>query len=416
MAFRDAHLNNTAAPLAAALLVLLGLACRAATFSETIPGSRLRVSARTVEQARQIGRYVDTCSTVADQFLDLRSQPDQTLAVLVVDQDAERAGADPLRIEYGDGDGVMEVTYRIMRGLLARRNRELTGRPSEQAATTNWLAAALTNRVVMHGQGRLGAYEPDYQAARQQFSQRHFPQMGILLQGGVTPEVPALFQLHMLHCDLLAACLATLPAPRGEVFRKLLEMEAFGREPVEACAFVLSDYLQPGQTMQGWYERHVVEVSRRGRLLDVRESIEARVADLESIPVVGGNGPAGVKRVRLDDLPNLLRDYKLDKAALTNLQRRFVEVRQDASPLLRPALDSYVAALGALAGGQERRFRTEFQKARAMFEQALERQRRIEQEIDRYEREYVSPQLRFDAYLDIMDRFQRLQDEAFPDF
>jgi len=411
-----AQAHNRRIGRVAALVVTAALACHALTFSETIPGSRIRVSARAVEQARHIGRYADTCSTVVDQLLQCRSQPEKTLAVVVVEPAAERTGADPLRIEYDENEGVMAVTYRLMRGLLTRRARELFDRSSGQTATTDWLAAALTNRVVMHGQGRLGAYEPDYQVARQQFSHRHFPRVEILLQGGVTPDVPALFQLYMLHADLLAACLAALPAPRGEIFRKMLEMEAFGREPVEACAFLLSDYLNPGQTLQGWYEQQVVQASRRGRRMDVRESIEARVAALESIPVVGGNGPAAVQRVRLDELPNILKDYKLDKAALVNLQRRFLEVRQDASPLLQPALDLYVAALGALAGGQERRFRTEFQKARAMFAEAQAQQRRIEQEVDRYELEYVPPQLRFDAYLDIVERYRLLNDQAFPKF
>ena len=194
----------------------------------------------------------------------------------------------------------------------------------------------------------------------------------------------------------------------------MLEMEAFGRTPVEACAFLLSNNLKPGQTLQGWYEQQVVQVSRRGRRIDVRESIEARVEALESIAVVGGNGPAAVQRIRLDDLPDILRDYKLDKVALANLQQRFLEIRKDASPLLQPALEQYVAALIALAGGHERRFRAEFQKARAMFAEALAQQRQIEQVVDQYEREYVPPQLRFDAYLDIVERYRQLNEQAFP--
>ncbi|NLF60482.1 MAG: hypothetical protein GX574_04960 [Lentisphaerae bacterium] len=412
MIVAKAHYSKIARAIV--ILVTAALACHALTFSETIPSSRLRISGRTVEQAQNIGRYVDTCSTVVDQLLQCRSQPEKTLAVVVVEPGAERTDADPLRIEYDENEGVMAVTYRLMRGLLTRRARELFDRSSGQTATIDWLAAALTNRVVMHGQGRLGAYEPDYQVARQQFSQRHFPRMEILLQGGVTPEAPALFQLYMLHADLLAACLAELPGQRGEIFRKMLEMEAFGRTPVEACAFLLSNNLRPGQALQGWYEQQVVQVSRRGRRVDVRESIEARVEALESIAVVGGNGPAAVQRIRLDELPDILRDYKLDKVALANLQQRFLEIRQDASPLLQPALDQYVAALRTLAGGHERRFRTEFQRARAMFAEALAQQRQIEQVVDRYEREYVPPQLHLDAYLDVVERYRRLNEQAFP--
>jgi len=100
--------------------------------------------------------------------------------------------------------------------------------------------------------------------------------------------------------------------------------------------------------------------------------------------------------------------------ALANLQQRFLEIRQDASPLLQPALDQYVAALRTLAGGHERRFRTEFQRARAMFAEALAQQRQIEQVVDRYEREYVPPQLHLDAYLDVVERYRRLNEQAFP--
>ena len=414
MTVAKAHYSRIARVVA--LLVTMTLACHALTFFENIPSSRLRVSAHTVEQARHIGRYVDTCSTVVDQLLQCRSQPEKTLAVVVIEPGAKRNDADALRIEYDENEGVMAVTYRLMRGLLTRRARELFDRSSGQTATTDWLAAALTNRVVMHGQGRLGAYEPDYQVARQQFSQRHFPRIEILLQGGVTPETPPLFQLYMLHAELLAACLAELPGQRGEIFRKMLEMEAFGRAPVEACAFLLSNNLKPGQTLQGWYEQQVIQVSRRGRRVDVRESIEARVEALESIAVVGGNGPAAVKRVRLDELPDILKDYKLDRVALTNLQQRFLEIRQDASPLLKPALDQYVAALGLLVDGRERRFRTEFRKARAAFAEALAQQRQIEQVVDQYELEYVPPQQRFDAYLDIVERYRQLNEQTFPKF
>ncbi|HOG49647.1 MAG TPA: hypothetical protein PKY10_03580, partial [Lentisphaeria bacterium] len=111
MTVTKAHYNRIARVVA--LLVTTALACHALTFFENIPSSRLRVSARTVEQAQHIGRYVDTCSSVVDQLLQCRSQPEKTLAVVVVEPGAERTGADPLRIEYDENEGVMAVTYRL---------------------------------------------------------------------------------------------------------------------------------------------------------------------------------------------------------------------------------------------------------------------------------------------------------------
>ena len=86
MTVAKAHYSRIARVVA--LLVTMTLACHALTFFENIPSSRLRVSAHTVEQARHIGRYVDTCSTVVDQLLQCRSQPEKTLAVVVIEPGA----------------------------------------------------------------------------------------------------------------------------------------------------------------------------------------------------------------------------------------------------------------------------------------------------------------------------------------
>lgn len=132
-------------------------------------------------------------------------------------------------LEFTADERMDAVTWRLMQVLLLRRAREMGYNVSADAAVLRWLAAALTNRMVMGGRGIRGIYELDYQVANQQFVRRHFPRVDELLLSQLTPDYSELFKLHMLHCDLLAGCFEMLPVSRSQVFRELLDLAAHGR-------------------------------------------------------------------------------------------------------------------------------------------------------------------------------------------
>ena len=91
--------------------------------------------------------------------------------------------------------------------------------------------------------------------------------------------------------------------------------------------------------------------------------IAERVAELETVPMVGGSGPEALKRVRLEDMPKILEDYKADTRAFLRLEQRFKDLQLDAPFWLQPSLDQYIEALQLLREGKMRRFKNEFQKA-----------------------------------------------------
>ncbi|MDD4539401.1 MAG: hypothetical protein PHT80_10340, partial [Lentisphaeria bacterium] len=258
-------------------------------------------------------------------------------------------------------------------------------------------------------------YELDYQVANQQFVRRHFPRVDELLLSRLTPDYSELFQLHMLHCDLLAGCFELLTATHGQIFRELLELTAHGRPLVEAVGYVLQNH-QPGViSLQAWYERQVLVVCDRG----IRHQSLAMIVDcvevLESVQMVkAGQGLDLIERVRLDEVPNVVKDLKLDLAAIGQLQLRFYEVVKDAPVLLQPALDMYREALATLATGDTARFRHEFRAAREEFARVVARQRRIAAVLDEAEREYVTVPDRFGVYLRVQARYDDLRDQLLP--
>lgn len=382
-------------------------------YIEVMHAKQLRVRASSALRARNIALYAANCAALVDDFLRCPSQPEGMLQIsergLSEQQDRAR------QVEFLPDERMDAVTWRLMQAMLSRRAREMKYQVADDAPVLRWLASALTNRMIMGGRGVRGIYELDYQVANQQFVHRHFPRVDELVMSALSPEYTDLFQLHMLHCDLLVGCYELLPAARGQVIRELLELSAKGRPLVESLRDVLQSY-QPGMlSLQAWYERQVLIVCHRGIRHQSLDMIVDCVDILETVRMVhAGNGLEMVRRVRLDEVPDAIKDLKLDRAAVGQLQLRFHEVRKDAPVLLQPALDRYIAALGTLAAGQTGRFRQEFKDACGEFARAVAQQRRIAAVLDSAEREYVSVPDRFGAYLRVQERYDDLAAKLLP--
>jgi len=380
---------------------------------ETMRAKQLRVKAWSATRARNVALYASNCASLVDDFLRCPDQPDALLHLR--ERGVTETDSRLYALEFTADERMDAVTWRLMQVLLLRRAREMGYNVSADAAVLRWLAAALTNRMVMGGRGIRGIYELDYQVANQQFVRRHFPRVDELLLSQLTPDYSELFQLHMLHCDLLAGCFEMLPVSRSQVFRELLDLAAHGRPLVESAGKVLQKH-QPGLlSLQAWYERQVLVVCNRGIRHQSLDMIVDCVQVLESVQMVkGGRGLELVSRVRLDEVPSVVRDLHLDLNAIGQLQLRFHEVRKDAPVLLRPALAMYSEALAALADGNVSRFRHQFRAARAEFERAVARQRQIAVVLDDAERDYVSVPDRFGVYMRVQERYDSLRAQLLP--
>jgi hypothetical protein len=383
--------------------------------TETMRARQLQVKASSAARARNVALYAANCAALVDDFLRCTTQPKSLLHLH--EQGVENDGELSYLVEFAIDERMDAVTWRLMQTLVLRRAQEMGYKVPAEAAVLRWLAAALTNRMVMGGRGVRGIYELDYQVANQQFVRRHFPRVDELMLSRLSPDFSELFQLHMLHCDLLAACFEFLPATTGRIFRQLLELTAQGRPLVEAASYLLESY-QPGVlSLQAWYERQVLVVCDRGIRHQSLEMIIDCVELLESVQMVhAGQGPEPLRRVRLDELPDALKDLKLDVTAIGRLQMRFHDLKKDAPVLLQPALDSYSEALGRLGNGDIARFRHEFRVARREFAEAVARQRRVAAAVDEAEREHLTVADRFGSYLRVQERYEQLRAQLLPDW
>ena len=122
--------------------------------------------------------------------------------------------------------------------MILRRTRELFPGSSAEIPSANWLAAAICNRVFYDGKGIRTFYSPDFRIARSQFMAGHFPRIDLLLSQPLPPADNPLFRLYLMHCDLLASALENQP-DANVFFRKLFELENFGRSSSDAFEFLL---------------------------------------------------------------------------------------------------------------------------------------------------------------------------------
>ena len=138
------------------------------------------------------------------------------------------------------------------------------------------------------------------------------------------------------------------------------------------------------------------------------EMIAERVAELETVPSVGGSGPDALKRVRLEEIPKILEDYKADTRAFLRLEQRFKDLQTDAPYWLQHPLGQYVEALQLLRDGKMHRFKREFKKAREAFQSALVKQRKLDGYLDEYERKMIAANVRLDDFMEVVQRYHQI--------
>ncbi len=402
-------------------------------YTEILHAGKFRIKATNEQTCRSVGFFASHCSDFVDRFLGISGQPTRQITIVELssfDDDDETTSR--YKVTFGGGKSDTQVIYSLISTLLYRRVQELKDNallddkdmvgiiPSPQRSKkglerpiAHCVASALTHRIasrIMPGK----LLTADYEVARNQFAKNEFPEVDKLLAEGIDADFGSLFDLYMMHCDLLMLSLETLKGSQRKRIQDLLIDDFNNLDPIEAFDKAFATYYEKDETRQAFYERRVAAVSRRRHRGSSTDVIADAVQELETVKVVGGSGPAGLKTVRLEDMPKLLEDYKTDTRAFLQLEQQFRELKFDAPLLLQPSLDKYILALQHIREGQTRRFKRDFRNARKEFQEALERQRKIEAILDVEERKHISARRRFEDYLEIIDKYHEFSDQLRP--
>lgn len=389
------------------LLGLCGLLCAVlrASVTEELDSQHIRVRAATEADAKAWARFVALCSQEVQDAMGGVLRSDAPISVRIGEHPPP-GPSDPLRIYVPDRTDLLGVTHRLAKSLLARHALGAPDRTVPVTPSVEWLGAAIVHRVLFGNRESRGFFEPDYQPARHAFAMDQFPNVLRLVTVPVSASEPRLFRLYALHCDVLLLALQTVPSG-GESFpRRLIELEAYGRDTAAALTFLLAPSFSGDENLQAWYERAAVDVSRRGRRQSRVSLVEKRLQELITVPMVApGQSTFTVTRIPIEDVPEKLDAYRLDKDALRNLQADIFELLKDAPALMQEPLSEYMKAFETLAQGKTWRFRREVRKAHEHMKESARRERQLEQYLDTVEQEVVPPDTRFAEYLDVIETY-----------
>jgi len=387
-----------------AALLALPVPCTAAE-SRTLDKARLRIVCETPALLSAWQRFAAGCVAEVEEAI---GPPGDTPPALTVRFGAAARSpatpaANPFVLDFAAEAPIEVVTHELLSALLRRQVTDPAAARPPRLPATGWLAAALTNRVLFGQRERYGRVMPDFEPARFAFQRGAYPDIQRLLESPVPPEQTIPYRLYALHCDLLALCVCA--STDLEALSRLLALDASGRAPVEALAFVLAGSLAGGETLQSWYQRSAEDVSRRGRRPSDTESVAMRFEALASVPVVApGEHDFRGRRQPLEEVPGSLAALADDAEARHRLLREFFELVKDAPMLLQQPLAQYADACQALGTSRQRSVRSAMRKARAGVDAALARQRLLDAWLDEQERRFIPAEKRFALPLDVVRR------------
>lgn len=399
-----------------ALLLLLPLDAQTSShaYVDELNASMARLVIRTSDKDRlnSLGFYAIRCSRLVDETIAMRNvSPSRKITVTEQDKPAADAGV----VSYVNGEDELPFARRLLLELLVRRVEDMAGKIDRQSPFLQLVADGLTHRYVFGRRALSGYYEPDYEIARNQFMRHSFPQFDKLLVARSTGLHGALLRLHLMHADLLVAMLENTSSPAGENVKALLLAEQQGQNLLQTLDELTRHLRSEGESLQVLYQRLVLRAAQRQRRLSGEDVIEERVRQLESVPVVGLEATTAVKRIRLDDIPDVLKNYSGDKQGLFRLEQRFHELRLASPYLLRDALLTYAQAIAWLRNDNVSRFRQTIRQAREQFQKAMAKQRRVQEIMDDYQTRNTTAWQRFQDFILVIQRYQELADSLYHD-
>ena len=320
------------------------------------------------------------CSQETDALLKTSLVPQKPLSFFALKREFEEREFTGSSVAVPLDEPVQRTLWRIFRALLQRRMRERLNTRAHDNASFALLAAALANRVIYCGIAERGFYQPDFRIPRRQFQKRQFPRINDLLTSHPPVESELLFRLYMVHANLLLDILegTTRDLPGlldawwdGECRQKLPSAEA------------LRNALPPGSldgksSLQSWYEQNAYATVQKRTRDNSTENIREQLEEILTISFLSADSQDGILRVQLEQLPEMLKDYKPNATAIRDIQNRLLSLLGVTPPLLQDAVSKYLLAVDALRQHNLRDFREFLHQAREEFGQASERQNRAD--------------------------------------
>jgi len=236
----------------------------------------------------------------------------------------------------------------------------------------------------------------------------------LLMAKGAPPD-PAERALFQANAWMFTDGLLNLPDGAERLQRFLTEL---GAQKVVSNAFwaVYRDEFPQELSLEKWWS--LQQASRTAFVVAEELTAQETARQLDEIlmtrldPTSGRRGIPGDKEVTIDRL------WRYDEApwlgdVLDSKLNRLAELRSQAHPLYRPAIDTYTEALGWLMRQSTVRFRRAVRRADILRAAAEQRSRAIAAYLDQAERVYDPDEFShlFANYSRTLDWFQQLENE-----
>ncbi len=385
-----------------------------AKFTETLSSYAVRVRSDSLQDTKNLALLVSLLARETDRMLHFTGSPQQNLTIHLLEK-PEPELPEPENLFLSRQDQPIQIFFVLSKALIQRRIRDFLPRGSLNLESSDWLAGALCNRVYYDGLGIRTFFTSDYRVARKQFLQGYFPQIELLLSRPMPAEEGPLFRIYLLHCDLLVRAIENSRLTPAVFFRRLFELESFGRTDYEACEFLLQPEWQSGDnSLQDWYARNVLQESGKGWQRAESAEIIEQLQELITVPVLQAGSKNAVKRVSLDQMPKILADYRLNTTALTVLQNKLLKLQIAAPPLLQEPIKLYNEALTLLKNQKIRSFRKKFREAQLSFQAAQVRQEEIIAQLERQEKELHPALQNFALFLQVEEKYEGIRRRLLP--
>ena len=392
------------------LPILLAVLLPAAAHAIPVGMMNIRVTG-TKEQQQAVETLVDAGMELLAATLHESAQPATRTISVRFSPTPVRVPDTPLAVELSENPALYETMHRLMQALLVRRTLEL--RPDDALlppGNTNWLAAALTNRLLQNGlQTRLNPvpditlFPPDGK----------MPLTKALVDHPVPPEQSALYILYARRCDALLAVLEAKQARDEARIRRIFELQALGRQAADAIQICMLDQFDVTDSFQSWIQHSAEAYLQRLPHHLTCEEVQMRLAALpfpvEPLPPVRKESVKSTAAEPLDGATTFVigpgrRDipYHPQTAAppepqppppvtipsakptppeyetppakpnmpeenaviVRKLYDTLLELYRDAPILVQPAIQAYIVGVDAMKAGNQKQALHLFAKAR----------------------------------------------------
>lgn len=302
-----------------------------------------------------------------------------------------------------------ELFHQAILMLIRRTAADMLDKEEAHIASDGWLAAAIYHRIVVDGKELTSRYVPDFRTARKAYDNGRFPDFKVLTDKPLNIGDGSLFRLYAIHCDVFATVIENRINDRQAFFRRVFELENYHRTSSEALAFQLKNFTVAGDDIQTWFEKQIWIESQRGQRQLTLPELRKKLQEMLVITVLEAGAAEATFTIDLRDLPERLEDYKLNSAALLNLQNQFLWLQRESPPTLHDALLEFSQAIEPLKKNNRRQFTSALKHAEQSFEEAAARQQHIEELLS--QNSPANSRRKLSEFLEIAEKYRRIKDE-----